>query len=264
MPPTDALPRLLGRPGDRAEVMEELRRLLPRLEGLPREARTLPFALPPLDARLPQGGLAFGVLHEVAPATEPEMPAAFGFVAAILGRMPPGMLLIVLTPKCTRWGRPHGHGLNRLGLNPARVILVEAADEQQALWAMEEALRSAAPVAVAGVLGTKLDLKTSQRLNLAAGNSGLPCVLLRPAGPAESSAATTRWCVGAAPAARDRFGLVGGWRWRVRLERCRNGRVGEWLMEFDHAAHRFSLAAALADPALSRGASPQPSLARSG
>ena len=35
----------------------------------------------------------------------------------------------------------------------------------------------------------------------------------------------------------------------MTLERCRNGRPGEWLLEFDHAAHRFSLAAALADPA---------------
>ncbi len=27
----------------------------------------------------------------------------------------------------------------------------------------------------------------------------------------------------------------------LSLERCRNGRTGEWRVEFDHAAHRFSL-----------------------
>ena len=47
-------------------------------------------------------------------------------------------------------GRPHGHGLNGLGLDPARVILVETADDKQALWAMEEALRSGVPAAVVG------------------------------------------------------------------------------------------------------------------
>jgi protein ImuA len=109
------------------------------------------------------------------------------------------------------------------------------------------------PAAVVGALDTGLDLKTSQRLHLAAGESGRLLVLMRPA-RAGPSAAMTRWRVGSAAAARDRFGLIARWRWRVALERCRNGRPGEWLLEFDHAAHRFSLASALADPALARSA----------
>jgi protein ImuA len=108
------------------------------------------------------------------------------------------------------YGRPHGHGLNGLGLDPARVILVETADERQTLWAIEEALRSAAPAAVAGAVEA-LDLKTSQRLHLIAGDSGLPLLLLRPARTMEASAAATRWRVGAVAAARDRFGLIACW-----------------------------------------------------
>jgi protein ImuA len=71
-----------------------------------------------------------------------------------------------------------------------------------------------------------------------------------------TSAAATRWRVGTAEAARDRFGLLARPRWRLCLERCRNGRPGEWLVEFDHA-YRFSLAAEMADPALPRGAEAQ-------
>jgi protein ImuA len=118
---------------------------------------------------------------------------------------------------------------------------------------MEEALHSRAPAAVAGIID-KLDLKFSQRLQLAATDAGLPLFLLRPAEILESSAAATRWRVGTAAAARDRFGLITRSRWQLMLERCRNGRVGEWTVEYDHVAHRFSLAAALADPALPRGA----------
>ena len=51
---------------------------------------------------------------------------------------------------------------------------------------MEEALRSGAPAAVAGAVGTGLDLKTSQRLHLAAEESGLPLLLLRPAARREA------------------------------------------------------------------------------
>ncbi len=152
-----------------------------------------------------------------------------------------------------QYGRPYGHGLSVLGLDPARVILVETAQRNDALWAMEEALRSGAPAAVAGAID-KLDLKLSQRLHLAAVDAGLPLFLLRPGEMLEASAAATRWRVGPAPATRDRFGLFLRPRWHLLLERCRNGRAGEWTVEYDHVAHRFSLAAALADPAFSRGA----------
>jgi protein ImuA len=150
-------------------------------------------------------------------------------------------------------GRLHGHGLGTLGLDPACLILVETTHRRDTLWAMEEALRSRAPQAVAGMVD-KLDLKLSQRLQLAAVDAGLPLLLLRPASTLESSAAATRWRIGTAKAARDRFGLIARPRWHLTLERCRNGRPGEWIMEYDHVAHRFSLAAALADPALFRGA----------
>jgi protein ImuA len=225
------------------------------MEGFSTDARVLSFGLSALDSHLPQGGLACGALHEFVPEADGDRPAAFGFITALLGCMSrTGPLLLVMsTADLARYGRPYGHGLNGLGLDPARVILVETADKKQTLWAFEEALRSAAPAAVAGAIDD-LDLKTSQRLHLAAREFGLPLMLLRPARTPEASAAATRWHVSAASAARDRFGLIAQWRWHLRLERCRNGRTGEWLVEFDHVAHRFSLAAALADPALSRGA----------
>jgi protein ImuA len=238
---------------NRAAVTEELRRLLPRMEGV-RTAKSIPFGLPAIDCYLPLGGLAGGALHELVPE-DSATPAAFGFVVALLARLSKTGPLLLMTPSygLRDYGRPHGHGLRALGLDPSRLILVETAHRKETLWAMEEALRSRAPAAVAGVID-KLDLRTSQRLHLAATDCGLPLFLLRPAENTESSAAATRWRVGTAPAARDRFGLIVRSRWRLTLERCRNGRTGEWIVEYDHVAHRFSLAAALADPARSRGA----------
>jgi protein ImuA len=255
---------------NRATVMEELRRLLPDMA----EARkSLPFGLSALDSCLPNGGLTCGGLHEIVP--EPRsIPATFGFIAAILARIAfstpfpreedrrlyssgntRGPLFLVMPAYGFReYGRLHGHGLRALGLDPARLILVETSHRKETLWAIEEALHSDAPAAVASVID-KLDLKTSQRLHLTATNCGLPLLLLRQAQNLEASAAATRWRVGAAEAARDRFGLVTRPRWHLRLERCRNGRLGEWVVEYDHVAHRFSLAATLAGPARTRSAS---------
>ena len=258
-------PTALAMARNRAAVMAELRRLMPRM-GEQRKA--LPFGLAAIDSHLPDGGLACGALHEVVPAAEGCIAAAFGFIAAVLGRsLPPpcgegsvachAPSVFVMPAYGLRpyrpHGRLHGHGLNALGLDPGRLILVETAHRKETLWAMEEAVRSAAPAAVVGVIDT-LDLKLSQRLHLAATDAGLPLFLLRPAATLESSAAATRWRIGTAAAARDRFGLVTRPRWHLQLERCRNGRPGEWVVEYDHVAHRFSLAAALADFSRARGA----------
>ena len=239
-------------PSPRAAVVQELRRLISRAEIL---HRPLPFDLPAIDSHLPDGGLIYGALHEVVPETEAALPAAFGFIMAILARLSRVHPLIFVMPAYGqhRHGRLSGHGLNTLGLDPARAIMVETAQRKDTLWVMAEALRSAAPLAVAGMID-RLDLKTSQKLHLAAGDAGRPLLLIRPAATLEASAAATRWRAGLAEAARDRFGMYARPRWHLQLERARNGRPGEWVVEYDHVAHRFSLAAALADPSLSYGA----------
>jgi protein ImuA len=232
------------------------------MESGPARSRAFPFDLPAIDSHLPHDGLVLGALHEIVPGSARDLPAAFGFAVALLGRMPQGPVLLVTSPRgFAEHGRPYGHGLNRLGLDPARVTLVKAPSQVQALWAMEEALRSGVPAAVAGMI-ERLDLKASQRLQLAARGSGVPLLLLRPAGLMDSTVAMTRWRVAAASSVRDRFGLLARWRWRLALERCRNGRPGEWVVEFDHA-YRFRLAAAMAHPALPRLAE-APSFARAG
>src|SRR4051812_28056795 len=72
----------------RAEIVEGLRRVLPRLEGRAGREPAFSFGLAGLDAHLPQGGLSCGALHEILPAGEGDLPAAFAFLAALFGRMP--------------------------------------------------------------------------------------------------------------------------------------------------------------------------------
>jgi protein ImuA len=136
-----------------------------------------------------------------------------------------------------------------------QLVLVETRLDKDALWAMEESLRSeVGAAAVAGAVEGVLDLTMSRRLNLAAAGSGAPLILLRPPVTAGTSAAATRWRVASAPAGRDRFGSLACCRWSVALERCRNGRPGHWLLEWNHVAHRFGLAEILADRPSATGA----------
>src|SRR5438552_5035688 len=73
---------------ERAAVLARLRGLLARQAGWREDVNaTLPFGLAALDSHLPNGGLACGALHEIVPTTQAALPAAFGFVAAILARL---------------------------------------------------------------------------------------------------------------------------------------------------------------------------------
>ena len=130
---------------------------------------------------LPGPGLTCGVLHEIAAAAHGDRPAAFGFLfaltaAALQARAGPAML--VVQRRClVEFGAPYGHGLVQLGLDPGRLLLIETKSDKDALWALEEALRSPArPAMVTGALAGGLDLTTSRRLNLAAAPNALSLI----------------------------------------------------------------------------------------
>ncbi|HXF55743.1 MAG TPA: ImuA protein [Hyphomicrobiaceae bacterium] len=238
--------------GTKAFRIAVLRQVVMRLErGLPDPAEErLSLGAPSVDRHLPGAGLACGALHEVVAATHGDRPAAFGFLAALMVRVLAvrrGPAMLVAAPRCFDFGRPYGHGLCQFGLDASRLVLVETRQDKDALWTMDEALRSKAPAVVAGLLERDLDLTMSRRLSLAAASSATPLLLLRPSPAAGASAAATRWRVAAASPARDGHGAFAGCRWSVALERCRNGRIGQWPLAWDHVAHRIRLAEVLAD-----------------
>jgi protein ImuA len=250
---------LVPAPSDRLSALAHLRQTLALAEHPPGPARArLTFGCPELDEHLPGGGLAPGMLHEFRPIAEAERPqaiaAALALAARIRNKIAP--LVIVSSPKgASPESRLSGHGMKALGLDPRQVLIAEAAQEKTALWAVEEALRSRAPRAVVALLGRPLDLRISQRLGAALQGAPVFLFAVTPPRLAGATIAATRWEVKALPASRDELGLMAAWRWHLRLQRCRNGREGEWSVEWDHDAHRFRLAAAMAHLALPEGSS---------
>jgi protein ImuA len=213
----------------------------------------LPLGPDEVHAHLPGPGLPCGTLNEIAAQAYAHTPAAFGFALALLAlalHWRPGPAVLVLQTRCRMdFGTPYGHGLVQWGLDPGRLIIVETRSNKDALWALEEALRSPVHLAmVAGAVAGGLDLTMSRRLNLAATPRATPLVLLRGSVPG-TSAAATRWCIASAPAARDSFGTFACPRWTATLERCRNGRTGKWLIEWDHVAHRLCVVEGMANRA---------------
>jgi protein ImuA len=245
-----------------------LRQLAERLEstgsGGPQTYFSL--GLPEIHRHLPGPGLPCGALHEVMTVAYGDTPASFGFALALMGcalEARRGPAFLVLSRQAADFGKPYGPGLRQLGVDVGRLLLVETRSGKDALWAMEEILRAGNGVAaVAGMIETDIDLTMSRRLSLAAASGNRPLVLLRPSGATGTSAAITRWRIAAAPAARDRFDAFADWRWQVALERCRHGRPGQWMLEWDHAAHRFRLAEIVAHRAVSPRPGQPPAVSR--
>jgi protein ImuA len=206
-----------------------------------------------VHAHLPGPGLPCGALNEIAASAYDHTPAAFGFALALMAvalHLRPGPAVLVLTRGCMDFGVPYGPGLVHWGLDPDRLIIVETPGNRDALWALEEALRSPTRLAmVTGVVAGGLDLTASRRLNLAAAPRATPLVLLRSSASAGTSAAATRWRIASAPAARDPFGAFAQPRWTAALERCRNGPTGKWLIEWDHVTHCLCVVEGVADRA---------------
>lgn len=251
-PPDDAIPdRSAPLRETVAETIVGLRARIAPAEAAP--GPVLPFGLGLLDGRLPGGGLALGAPHEIAPEAAGEEAAALGFLLALLSRRlaaGPGAALLVLAPDHPL---PYGHGLSDLGLDPGRLLFLEAGDDREVFRALEAALQAGALPAVAGLVAEGLPLVAGRRLQRL--GAGTLLLILRPAGPGLPNGAATRWRIAAAPASRDRAGGPRP-RWRARLERCRNGRTGDWLMEWDGGAHRFDLPHGLAGHAPAAGGAP--------
>lgn len=226
-----------------------LRRQVALLEKLPQAAledgasARLTWGLPAIDQHLPGHGLMLGALHEFAgegqDLEEGTLPAAA--IARLIGRLHGqggnGSVIWI-----SRRRDLYARALPRQGLDPDRLLHLEVKRNDDALWAIEEALRCTSLSAVVGEVAA-LNLTQSRRLQLAAEKSGVPALLIRRSARAnelktlsrQPIAAVTRWRISPVAsfgtAAPPHLTLPGAPRWRLDLWRCRGGRPANWLIE---------------------------------
>jgi protein ImuA len=143
-----------------------------------------------LDAELPGGGWPAGALTEILPAHEGigELRLLGPALAALAQSGAP--LAWIAPPHC-----PYAPALAAAGIDPAKLVIVHAGSEKEALWAAEQALRSNACGAVLA-WPRRARYAELRRLQVAAeGGRGL-ALLFRPREAArESSPAALRIAV---------------------------------------------------------------------
>lgn len=226
---------------------------------------------PALDDLIGPVGLDVGGIHEIKPAV-PGAATAGGcdwmaasaaarrfalalavrrLVACEAAHRAAPVLWCTSASDAAELGRPYGPGLSALGFDTSRLIAVEPAKATDALWVLDEGLKSGALALVLGQLPA-VDLTPARRLALAAAGTRTPCLLLTHPRLPSAAATTTRWRIAPAPSAANRLDrrAPGAARFRVTLERCRGGPAARvpvsLVLEWCDAAFHFRMAADVA------------------
>ena len=179
--------------------------------------------------------------------------AGLGFLLARAATGGGGRLIALIAPAA--WIAERGglmaRGAQAFGIPPARLLIVRSRTEAEALWALEEILRSgAADLAIGAVEGATLT--QTRRLDMAAREAGATAALVRVRPGSPLSAARRRWRISALPSAPDPWDdrAPGAPRWRAELLRRRDGAPGCWDLEWNDETARLDLVAGLAGDGL--------------
>jgi protein ImuA len=203
----------------------------------------VPTGWPALDRVLPGGGIRRGSLVELL---DERAGCGAETIAAMLTRtvcQTPGVVVIV-----DRDGQFYPPALAAWGVAFDRLIVARAADDADALWAADQALRSRGAVAV-WLRADRLTPPDYRRLQLSAAEGGAVGVLFRPVrARGQPTGADVQLAVEPRPSSRGRT-------LHIEVTRCRSGSPGSAAEICIHEDNRRetshgSAVAALADPAV--------------
>jgi len=168
-------PSLALQPQSPQELVATLQQQIARLEtGRRPEAATVSSGCPPLDNLLPEKGLRRGTLVEWLSEGEGTGATTLALLAARQACASGGMLVVM---DFHRQFYPPAAARPGVRLEP--MVVVQAANVADNLWALDQALRCPAVMAVLG-WPEKLDGRTFRRLQLAAEQGGGLGLLVRP------------------------------------------------------------------------------------
>lgn len=222
-----------------AQLRSQLQADILRLQGFkPAGSGLGVLSLGAIDAAFPNRTFPTGAVHEVVSPASEDLAAASGFLTGLMaGLMRSKGVAVWISTRRTVFPP----ALKAFGIKPDRVLFVEVPREREALWAMEEALRSPALTAVVGEL-RDISFTASRRLQLAVEQSQVTGFIINRAAKLTTTACVSRWRITSLPSETpDALPGIGLPQWRVELLRIRNGRPGVWQVQWQK--NRFVVAA---------------------
>ncbi len=184
-------------------------------------------ALGPILDAFPHNIFPIGAVHEYITTTPATTAATTGFIAGILsGLMENSGPCVWISPDRILFPP----GFSSFGLEPERILFVNAKKEKDICWAMETCLQMDGLSAVVSELPA-IDFTISRRLQLAVEKSGVTGFVLRTNRNLHPTACVSRWQICAASSYHLQS-LPGVTLpcWNVELLKVRGGNTGAWKL----------------------------------
>jgi protein ImuA len=214
------------------QIITKLRQDIMAWEGFrpPQPGTNSNLGLGPMENAFPNAIFPTGAIHEFI-SERPEDTAACGaFIAGLSGSILKNGGICVWVSWTRRIYPP---ALKLFGLDPDRIIFVDVPLQKDILWVTEEALKCEGIATVICETG-ELSFMESRRLQLAVEQSHVTGFVLRKSvKKISTTACVARWKIQQRPSElRPGMPGVGFPRWQVELLKVRNGKPGQWLMEW--------------------------------
>lgn len=216
----------------RQEIIEELQQKILHLQGNQKQAdEQLSIGLGKIESAFPGEIFPKGVVHELISNTAEEATCTSGFISVVLGKLMPNTgycLWISTVPRRSIFPS----ALKGFGIDPERILFIDAGRTKDTLWAIEEALKCDSLIAVVGEI-TELSFNDSRRLQLAVEKSHVTGFIHRFRPKTENAVAcVSRWKISPVKSVLGDVPGVGFSRWDIELLRVRNGKTGKWQVEW--------------------------------
>ena len=221
-------------------VIEALQKKILALQGHKAETHQhFSIGLGLLESAFPNKVFPKAVIHELISYTSEDAACTSGFLSVVLSKlMQAGGSCLWISTVPRRSVFPPA--LKAFGLDPERILFVDAKRPKETLWALEEALKCGALPAVVGELN-ELSFNDSRRLQLAVERSQVTGFIHRFRPKSENAVAcVSRWKISALgsefPDAKPGIGFP---RWNIDLLKVRNGNPGNWQVQWSDKGFEY-------------------------
>jgi len=221
----------------KADIIARLQKEILPLQGYktaPKNAAA-DVGLGDINTAFPNAVFPLGAVHDFITTTPEDKAASLGFISGILSsRLKNNGAVIWISAS----GTIFPPALKSFGIAADKIIFIRLGKEKEILWATEEALKCEGLTAVICEI-KELSFLASRRLQLAVEKSQVTGFILQCSPRViNPTACISRWKIKVLPT-----GLIAGMpgvgfpRWHVHLLKIRNGRPGNWQLEW--VAGRF-------------------------
>lgn len=179
----------------------------------------------------PSGIFPAGAVHEFLCSSTEIQGGTNGFIFSLISSVlqHPGIIMYI-----SHRNNIFPSAVNFLNITPQHIIFIHPENDKELLWITEESMKCNSVKAVIAET-SQLNFTHTRRFQLAVENSNVTGFIIHHTkNKPGNNTCVSRWQVSSVPSQTSNLlPGVGFPRWKVELQKIRNGKPGEWIIEWN-------------------------------